>query len=66
MTEDRETAELSPARQREIFRELVSCQDAGMTVEQSRSQMATYFSITVQTIEEIEAIGLSKSWPPLD
>lgn len=66
MTGNPVTSLLSPARKREIFRELVTCQDAGMTVEQSRDRMATYFSITVETIKEIEARGLTKAWPPLD
>ena len=66
MSEDREATELSLARKREIFRELVTCQDAGMTVEQSRSRMATYFSIPLDLLKEIEALGLAQHWPPLD
>jgi hypothetical protein len=65
MSEDREAPELSLARKREIFRELVTCQDAGMSVEQSRTQMASYFSISVALLKEIEVLGLEKGWPPL-
>ncbi len=66
MSAIRESDQMSPASQREVFRELVSCQDAGMTVEQSRNQMASYFSITVKAVVEVEAMGLEKKWPPLD
>ena len=54
MTTQTTLDELSPARRREIFSELVSCQDAGMSPEQSRERLAPYFSISVETIKEVE------------
>ncbi len=61
-----EVPELSLVRKRDVFRELVSCQDAGMTVAQSREQMATYFSIPLETLRAIEELGIEKRWPPLE
>ena len=57
---------MTPARQREIFRDLVSCQDAGMPVQMSRTRIAAYFSISVEAVMDIEALGLTGCWPPLD
>lgn len=66
MTEDLESHGITLARQQEIFAELVSCQDTGMTAQESRSKMAETFSISIQAVEAIESLGLTKSWPPLD
>lgn len=65
MTTTLTLADLSPVRQREIFAEVVSCQDAGMTPEQSRQQLASYYSVSIETIKHVEALGIAKCWPPL-
>jgi len=56
---------LSVHRRREIFSELVSCQDAGISVDDSRSQLATYYEISIEMVKRIETLGISQNWPPL-
>jgi hypothetical protein len=66
MSVNHEPPGTTPDSRREVFRELVSCQDAGMTVQQSRQRTATSFSISEDAVKEIEQLGLSERWPPLD
>ena len=54
------------SRQREIFQLLVTLQDQGLAVRQSREQVAKEASITVEEVQAIERIGLEQNWPPLD
>ena len=54
------------SRQREIFELLVTLQDKGLAVRESREQVAKKASITVEEVQAIERIGLEQNWPPLD
>lgn len=53
------------SQQREIFLELVTAQDSGQSVEQSRRQVAERYGISVSELLMIEKDGLSYQWPPL-
>jgi hypothetical protein len=48
-----------------VFRALVEAQDAGLTVTQSRAEVARQFSLTEQDVKDIEQEGLANQWPPL-
>lgn len=50
-----------------IFLALVSVQDVGgVTVLESKKQIATEFQITKEQLDLIEKEGVEKDWPPLD
>jgi hypothetical protein len=53
-------------REKEIFRRIVQLQDEGVSVTESREQIANDLSMTVEQIKEIERKGLEEVWPPLD
>ena len=53
-------------RRREIFLALVEAQDHEMPVDLSRKSIAERFSISEETLQQIEREGLDKDWPPLD
>jgi hypothetical protein len=48
-----------------IFKTLVDSQDGGMTVEDSRAELAKSFSISMDQVIGIEREGLEEQWPPL-
>jgi hypothetical protein len=55
-----------PLEQRQmIFRAVVEAQDAGMSVAESRTDVARRFSVTEEEIKEIEQEGMANQWPPL-
>jgi hypothetical protein len=55
-----------PLEQRQlIFRAVVEAQDAGMSVPDSRIDVAKRFSVTEEEIKEIEQEGMANQWPPL-
>jgi len=64
MTESTSDA-TSEARQKEIFLRLVETQDGGVSVVESRQQMAQEFSLTVDEVVTIERQGIDSRWPPL-
>ena len=49
----------------EAFRQLVELQDSGTSVEKSRYQIGTRYSLSTDQMQIIEREGLNKSWPPL-
>ena len=57
---------LDETRQREIFNLIVMLQDQGMDVRSSREQIAKQESISIETVVEIEKLGLENHWPPLE
>jgi hypothetical protein len=57
---------LDETRQREIFNHIVMLQDQGMDVRSSREQIAKQESISIDTVVEIEKLGLENHWPPLE
>lgn len=59
-----DTAE-SEVKLKEIFSELVACQDSGKTVEESRVSVAEQFGVTVDAVKDIERQGIAEVWPPL-
>ena len=57
---------LDETRQREIFNLIVMLQDQGMDVRSSREQIAKQEGISIETVVEIEQLGLENHWPPLE
>lgn len=58
---------LTVKERREIFLTLVTTQDeGGLSVAQSREQVARHYKITDSQLRQIEEEGLEKEWPPLD
>jgi hypothetical protein len=57
---------LDEIRQREIFNLIVTLQDQGMDVRSSREQVAKQENISIETVVEIEQLGLENHWPPLE
>ena len=63
---DRESeSTLSDVRRQEIFMALVTAQDQGMPVDESRRVVAGQFGITESQMSKIEREGLDNNWPPL-
>jgi hypothetical protein len=52
-------------RRREIFAALVEAQDRGVSVANSRQEVATKFGISREVVAEIEREGMDNEWPPL-
>lgn len=50
---------------KELFQALVSIQDRGTSVEDSRNQVAGQFQTAVEEVRNIEREGIAKQWPPL-
>jgi hypothetical protein len=59
-------AQHSEERRRDIFLALVEAQDGEMPVDLSRKAIAEQFSITEETLQQIERESLDNDWPPLD
>ena len=55
----------SEDRRREVFAALVAAQDRGVSVHQSRQEVAALFGVTWHTVEQIEREGMDNDWPPL-
>lgn len=53
-------------RRKEIFSALVSTQDGGKTVKESRELVAGQFDLTLDEVITIERAGIAAKWPPLD
>ncbi len=50
---------------KEVFRTLVTLQDAGETVQTSRARVAAEYDISREELADIEREGISQNWPPL-
>ncbi|QEL17714.1 hypothetical protein [Limnoglobus roseus] len=48
-----------------IFAALVTAQDAGASVAESRQHVAERFGVTTERVREVEQEGIEKQWPPL-
>lgn len=58
---------LTVQQRKSIFETLVNTQDAGgVTVLESKKQVAAQFHITKEQLDLIEKEGVDKDWPPLD
>ena len=58
---------LTVQERKSIFLALVSAQDVGgVTVLESKKQIATEYKITKEQLDLIEKEGVDKDWPPLD
>lgn len=58
---------LTVQERKDIFHALVTAQDGGgVSVAESRQQMAKQFDISDAQLRQIEEEGLDKEWPPLD
>ncbi len=56
---------LTKGRRKEVFLALVEAQDRGLSVAQSRREVAARFGITQARLARIEQEGLDHGWPPL-
>ena len=52
-------------RRKEIFAALVEAQDRGVSVANSRQEIAVQFGISKDAVAEIEREGMDNEWPPL-
>lgn len=50
---------------RDIFRALVTIQDEGLSVSDSREEIAKRFQIDMDTVVGIEREGIDNQWEPL-
>ena len=58
---------LTLQQRKSIFHALVASQDGGgVTVLDSKQQVAAEFHITKEQLDLIEKEGVDKDWPPLD
>ena len=60
-----EANDLPEERRKEIFHSLVSSQDTGVTVLQSRKLIAQQFGVSDSQVRQIEREGIDNEWPPL-
>jgi hypothetical protein len=65
MANDRNAETTTVEQRRAIFRAVLEAQDAGMSVPQSRADVARRFAVSEQSVKEIETEGLDHQWPPL-
>jgi hypothetical protein len=56
---------LQQAQRQHCFRLLVTAQDYGMTVEESRELAGSRFGLDVDQVRSIEEEGLRAFWEPL-
>ena len=56
---------LAEPQRKEIFLALVEAQDRGITVTESRKEVAERFGMSEIQVRTIEREGLDKRWPPL-
>jgi hypothetical protein len=52
-------------RRRAAFAALVTAQDHGKTVADSRGEVAARFGVSIQEMTQIEREGMDNDWPPL-
>jgi DNA-directed RNA polymerase sigma subunit (sigma70/sigma32) len=65
MIQEKEHAQLSEDRRKEIFLALVDAQDHEMGVAQSRSFVVQRFNVSESRVRQIEREGMNNKWPPL-
>jgi hypothetical protein len=56
---------LPEERRKEIFAALVEAQDRGVSVANSRQEIAVQFGISRDIVDQIEREGMDNEWPPL-
>lgn len=59
------TQDVTSDRRKQIFLALVSSQDEGASVLDSRANIAAQFELAVDDVLAIERAGISEKWPPL-
>jgi len=57
---------ITVTERRAIFQALVSAQDNGVSVGDSRQHVTKRFHVTEYTLRKIEDEGIARQWPPLD
>jgi len=56
---------LTVQQRKSIFHTLVSSQDEGLTVPESKKHVASQYHISKEQLDLIEKEGVDKDWPPL-
>ncbi len=59
------TPDLTEARRRSIFADLVAAQDEGVDVPRSREMVAHQHGVALDEVKEVEREGIDHQWPPL-
>ena len=60
------TKSLTVQQRKSIFLALVSAQDSGAAIPESKKNVAKEYAITKEQLDLIEKEGVDKEWPPLD
>jgi hypothetical protein len=59
-------APLNELARKEAFLMLVTLQDRGCSVDDSREQIASQYGIPISEVPHIEQEGIRRAWPPLN
>lgn len=57
---------ITVTERRSIFQALVTAQDKGESVGESRQHVSKRYHVTEYTLRKIEDEGIARQWPPLD
>jgi hypothetical protein len=57
--------DLPEDKRKELFHALVTLQDEGVGVAESRAFVAGQFGVGVEVVVQVEAEGMEAGWPPL-
>lgn len=57
--------DLTEARRRSIFADLVGAQDEGLDVPRSRELVTSQHGVALDEVKEVEREGIDHQWPPL-
>jgi hypothetical protein len=57
---------LTLQQRQELFHALVTTQDMGMSVAESRQHISQQFEVAEEDVRKIEDEGIEKEWPPLN
>jgi hypothetical protein len=63
---DMRSKRLTLQQRQELFHALVTNQDLGMSVAESRQQVSQQFEVAEDDVRKIEDEGIEKEWPPLN
>jgi hypothetical protein len=63
---DMRSKRLTLQQRQELFHALVTTQDLGTSVAESRQQISQQFEVAEEEVRKIEDEGIEKEWPPLN
>jgi hypothetical protein len=65
MADEPTISPITVEQRRAIFRAILEAQDAGVSVPQSRADVARRYAVSESQVKEIESEGMEHEWPPL-